>query len=235
MVSGIGGSNTPVYGNADNSVMGKDDFLKLMITQLKYQDPLSPLENEEFAAQLAQFSSLEQLSNLNENVLQSLDANYILTQSINNTMSAGLISKEVKLGGNVIKYGGGESIDLGYQFPSQASTASIKIYNEAGQVVRTIEDIDLDKGDHKVSWDFTDNDGNKLTHGTYTFEVEATNSIGGEDMTAGLYTFGNIEGVRFTETGTRILINGSEYLLSDILEIRDKINPNNGGEEEENG
>ncbi|MDP3830447.1 MAG: flagellar hook capping FlgD N-terminal domain-containing protein, partial [Ignavibacteriaceae bacterium] len=101
-------TNTNVNTPKGKASLGKDDFMKLMLTQLKHQDPLNPMEGSEFAAQLAQFSSLEQLSNLNELTAQSIDANYYLTQSINNTMTATLIGKDVKLSGNVLNVKGDE-------------------------------------------------------------------------------------------------------------------------------
>ena len=78
--------------------MGKDAFLELLVTQLRYQDPLKPMENTEFLAQLSQFSSLEQLWNVNETLGQNVD----LTQSVNNALMTNLIGKEVKVSGNVL-------------------------------------------------------------------------------------------------------------------------------------
>ena len=67
-------SSTAVTGVSGKSALGKDDFMKLMLAQLKYQDPLSPMEGAEYAAQLAQFSSLEQLSNMNQSLESSISA-----------------------------------------------------------------------------------------------------------------------------------------------------------------
>lgn len=200
------------------SELGKDDFLKLMITQLKYQDPMNPMESNEYAAQLAQFSSLEQLANLNENVTNSIDANYYLTQSINNTMTATLIGKNVKLATNAINNNGQESVNLGYTLPSDASSVSINIYNEYGNLVRTIESDQKNEGDSKLSWDFTDNDGKKLNNGNYTFEVVAT-SMNGTDMTINNYLVGAIDGVKFTEDGTQLMIGNVAYNVAQITEI----------------
>ncbi len=213
---------TQGYGTAGaaqgKSVLGKDDFMKLMIAQLKNQDPLNPMDGTEFAAQLAQFSSLEQLSNLNQNVMDSIQANYYLTQSINNTLTATLIGKDVKISGNVINYTGGDDARIGYELPHNAVSTTVKIYNEAGDVVKTIENVPMTAGSHKLSWDFTDDDGNSVAEGKYTFKVEAKDSSGNDiEVTNNVY--GSIEGVKFTENGTMLIVNGLEYNLSDILEI----------------
>ncbi len=211
------------------SIMGKDDFLKLMITQLKYQDPLSPLDGSEFAAQLAQFSSLEQLHNLNESVKQSVDANYLLIQSVNNTMTANLIGKETKISLSTINYHGQDSITFGYTLPGNAKDVTIKIYDENNNLVKTINPKDLSKGDHKLSWDFTDNNGEKVKNGNYRIEISAK-GLNGEDMKASGFLIGVISGIKFTQNGTKLIIDGSEYDVSDVLEI---IQPQQQGEEDD--
>ncbi len=223
---GYGNTNATAQGS---TVLGKDDFMKLLIAQLKNQDPLNPMDGTEFASQLAQFSSLEQLSNLNQNVMDSIQANYYLTQSINNTLTATLIGKGVKISGNTIKNSGQDNVDFGYNLPSNAVTGTVKIYNEAGEVVKTLENVPLSAGDHKLSWDFTDDDGNTVPEGDYTFKVEAQDSEG-NDIDAQTFMYGTIDGVKFTENGTMLLVNGTDYNLSDILEILDDPNgENNGG------
>ena len=77
--------------------LGKEEFLKLLVTQLRYQDPLSPMDNEAFIAQLAQFSSLEQMQNMNENLKTNMDTDLFMAQSISNSMVTALIDKEVKI------------------------------------------------------------------------------------------------------------------------------------------
>lgn len=219
MIDGItttNSSNTaPTKGK---TTLGKDDFMKLMISQLKYQDPMNPMDSSQYSAQLAQFSSLEQLTNLNDNVKQSIDANYFLTQSINNTMTATLIGKEVKLSGNELVNTGQKDCSLGYKLPSEASTVNIKIYNSNGELVKTINSLPVESGEHKLSYDFTDNSGNRLAPGNYTFEVEAMSS-NKENIKAELFKTGIIDSLKFTDTGARLVVNGVEYQLSDILEI----------------
>jgi flagellar basal-body rod modification protein FlgD len=202
--------------------LGKDDFLKLMIQQLKNQDPLNPLDGTEYASQLAQFSSLEQLTNLNSSITKSMDINYMLTQSINNTMVATLIGKEVKIDGNNISAVGQEKIDLGYNLPTQAKSVTVKIMDSNGTVVKMI-DGSVEAGTCKVSWDLYDNNGIKVRNGEYTFEVEAYN-MAGEKMTIPTYKVGLIDGVRFSDKGSMLLVGGAEYSISDILEILNSLN-----------
>lgn len=208
------------------ATLGKDDFMKLMIQQLKNQDPLNPQDSSQFAAQLAQFTSLEQLSNLNQYMKQSIDANTTLTQSINNTLVTGLIGKEVKINGGDIQVNGQESITLGYDLPVIAKTAQVKIYNESGTLVKIIDGVQTGAGSNKLSWDLSDNSGSKVTNGKYTFEVEAIN-MSGEKMKLNLFKAGTIDGVRFTEFGTVLLVNGAQYSISDITEV---LNPKSNGD-----
>ena len=77
-------STSELYENSNP--MDKNTFLQLLIAQLNYQDPLQPMENEQFVAQLAQFSSLEQMQNMNDNLEQSIESDFLLNQSLNNSM-----------------------------------------------------------------------------------------------------------------------------------------------------
>ncbi|GAB4135026.1 MAG: hypothetical protein Fur0015_08000 [Ignavibacteriales bacterium] len=225
MLEGINNNTTSNYQTNQNSnVMGKDDFLQLMITQLKYQDPLNPMDGTEYAAQLAQFTSLEQLTNLNSSVKQSIDANYVLTQSINNTLSANLIGKEVKIGSQYLINNGENTVNIGYTLPNDAKSVSIKIFDQYGNVVQTFDEKNISKGSSKLSWDFTDNDGNKLINGVYSMQITATD-FNDQPMTVDSYITGLIDGIRFGENGTTMIVNSTEYSVADIIEV---LNPEGG-------
>ncbi len=209
-----------------NDTLGKNDFMTLLIAQMKNQDPLKPMDGTQFASQLAQFSSLQQLQNLNDSMTQSINANYSLAQSINNTMSATLIGKDVKISGQGITYNGQNSIQLGYNLASDASSVSINIYDANGTLVKTLGNLPTGSGDNKLNWDFTDNSGNKVPAGNYTFEVNAKTSTGA-DMAPDVFKYGTITGVEYTTSGTKLLVDNTEYNLSDISEIVNA--PNQGG------
>ena len=76
--------------------LGRDDFLQLLVTKLQHQDPLKPMEDSDFIAQLAQFSSLEQMNNIADGIESSNQWDYLQMQSMNNVMAAGFIGKDVK-------------------------------------------------------------------------------------------------------------------------------------------
>ena len=84
-------SSSTISSSDTNADISKSEFLQLMITQLQYQDPLNPTDSVDYSAQLAQFSSLEQLTNLNDKLSQLVETNYYLTQSVYNTMTTNLI------------------------------------------------------------------------------------------------------------------------------------------------
>ncbi len=211
--------NTTAAAVTGSSTMDKDAFLKLMIAQLKNQDPLNPMDGTEYASQLAQFSSLEQLTNLNDSVTESMNANYYLSQSINNTLIATLIGKDVKVSGSTINYSGQDSIELSYNLPNYASKATVSIYDSEGNLVKTLTDIPLTAGENKLSWDFTDSNGGNVATGTYTAKIEAYDIATNDQMDTALFKYGTIDGVKFGDDGTVLVVDSTEYQLSDIVEI----------------
>jgi flagellar basal-body rod modification protein FlgD len=224
MVTSVNTNSTTNTSNvsANKSSLGKDDFLKLMIAQMKNQDPMNPMDGTQYAAQLAQFTSLEQLTNLNSTMTASMEANTSLTQSVNNTMMATLIGKDVKLSGNDIVLAGQDSIKFDYTLPQEAASVSIKIYNSSGALVKTITGAPTKLGDNKLSWDLSDN---TLANGSYTYSLEALDASG-KSITTTAYKEGTISGVRYTTNGTVLLIDGAEYSMSAITEV---LQPSSGG------
>ena len=218
-VTSIPNNTTDTVSQNSSTNMNKNDFMNLLIAQMKNQDPMSPMDGTQFAAQLAQFSSLEQLQNLNDSMTTSINANYALTQSINNTLSATLIGKGVKISGGNLQNNGQSSVELGYTLPGVASSASLNIFDSNGNLVKSFDNVSNASGDNKLSWDFTDNNGNKLPNGNYTFSVTAKGTDG-SNMTADLFKIGTVDGVKFSSTGgTTLTVDGADYQLSDISEI----------------
>ncbi|MGL1931448.1 MAG: flagellar hook assembly protein FlgD [Desulfotalea sp.] len=147
--------------------LGQDQFLNLLVAQLQHQDPLNPAEGTEFTAQLAQFSSLEQLTTLNKSTTAMLAA----TTNSDNLALLNTIGNDVLFYGDKFDYSEGE-IDMGYVLAEDASSATINI-KVNDQTVRSINCDELTAGIHKISWDGLDEHGNKAPAGAYSIEITA--------------------------------------------------------------
>lgn len=200
------------------SQMGKDEFLNLLVTQLRYQNPLEPMKDTEFVAQLAQFSSLEQLSNINSTLDNSTQLDYMLSQTIANTMATTLIGKEVIATGNQINHSYDAAETLHFNLAGEAASAEIKIYDEDGALVKTIQTDDLDSGLNSIEWNGKDESGANISAGNYTFEVTATDA-GGESVAVETRRIGTVESVRYEDGQGYLIVDGQKISLSDILEI----------------
>jgi flagellar basal-body rod modification protein FlgD len=154
--------------------LGQDAFLKLLTTQLQNQDPSSPVQNEDFVAQLAQFSSLEQLSSLNG----TLEGVYVALAAMNNASMASLLGTDVIARGDQFAYEGEGPVDLKYNAPSDTVSSTLKVYDEDGNVVWTGETGALAAGDGAVTWPGVDQDGQPVDPGTYHFEITGTDAAG---------------------------------------------------------
>jgi flagellar basal-body rod modification protein FlgD len=205
---------------ANSSEVSRDEFLKLLTMQLKAQNPLKPYDNQEFASQLAQFSQLEQLSDIRSLLDEQVQTNSILTQTISNTALPGMLGKSAKAFTDKVHFDGESAVNLGYSLPTSASEGSITIYDSNGTAVKNIdlESLDLTSGEHMISWDGRNNQGDECDEGDYSFVINATDASGN---ISGVQTFtkGEIETVRFKNEGTVLVINGMEIPLENITDI----------------
>ena len=191
----------------------RDAFLQLLITQLRYQDPLSPMENEAFLAQLAQFSSLEQMQQLNANFTSSM----ALAQSEANSSATGLIGRYVRASGDTVSLPPEGNVSLGYFLGSEA-TVDLTIYDSKGVAVRHITLPEGESGSNEWQWDGRNDAGERLASGDYTFTVEGQNA-NGETVNAATTVLGRVEGITFQSGTAELIVNGREIPLSSVLEV----------------
>ncbi|MBI1822296.1 MAG: flagellar hook assembly protein FlgD [Nitrospirae bacterium] len=194
--------------------LGSNAFLRLLTTQLKYQDPLKPMDNTQFVSQLAQFSQLEQLSSINKSVTSSSDA----ITSMNNKSLANLIGKNVLAEGGTVALANGNSSSMAYELKGDAAKVEINISDSAGKVVRTMQMGPQVAGIQTLSWDGLSDAGTSLPQGGYTYSVSAKN-VQGLPVSATTYTQGQVNGVIYDQGSAYLIINGEKVPASGLLQI----------------
>jgi flagellar basal-body rod modification protein FlgD len=207
-------SELTVTETKKNDVLGKDDFLRLLVTQLQYQDPLNPADSAQFTAQLAQFSSLEQLGNINDNI-----GGLQLSQTaLNNSQAVNFIGKTVTSSGNSIHLTDGVSDDLQFELGADAKAVFMSIYDAAGNYVKTIGSGALSAGEQTLKWDGADQAGNRVSDGAYTFEVAAVDADGNMVNTK-TFTSGMVTGVTFKNGSLCLLAGNKEIPVDTVIQI----------------
>ncbi|MBW7956325.1 MAG: flagellar biosynthesis protein FlgD [Deltaproteobacteria bacterium] len=217
MVSSVGvyGSTTGLNRTGAQEAMGKDAFLKLLVTQLQNQDPLNPTDNTEFVAQLAQFSSLEGIQNLNSTMTGMAGS----LGSLSDMGSAGLIGRMVKAEAEGFEHAAGQEHGIGFELGSASNSTQLTISNEYGLAVRSIDLGPLPAGEHEIVWDGTDGSGSPLPTGKYAFSVNAKGS-NGSAIGAAKYLLGFVTGVNLADAGgASLYVNGTPVKKESIKEI----------------
>ena len=164
----VASSATPAQTTMKQADLGKNDFLNLLVAQLKNQDPLKPMDSSSFVAELAQFSQLEQSSNTNTLLQQGLDA-----QSANRQYSLlPLVGRDVSVAGAVIQLGTTPAT-LNYSLGADAASVSLSILNASDQIVRAETLGKQGAGAQQVTWDGQDQNGTTMPPGIYTYAIKA--------------------------------------------------------------
>ena len=201
--------------NGNGGEMGQTAFLTLFTTQLQNQNPLDPMENEAFVAQLAQFSQLEATTKMS-NSLQTLVSSMSGERM---SSAASLIGKTVAVSdGKAIK--SGEAVEGSVSLANDVDSIAIKVFSSTGALVRTGQIGAQKKGDDPFSWDGNDADGNPLPDGTYRIEASVTRF--GAATKAPVTTMANVRSVTTDAlTGDmKVELNdGSLVSLSEVKRI----------------
>jgi flagellar basal-body rod modification protein FlgD len=209
-------SLSDITNSVGPKTLGKEDFLKLLLEQLSHQDPLNPMDSTEFTVQLTQFTSLEELNNINSTLNEVL----AFQHSMQNAAVANLIGKTVTASGNTIYLK--DSADIRYELLEDASSVEISIIDSTGKIVKSEELGSQKAGDQIYLWDGKDNYGNQLPEGTYIFEIEALNGPG-DPVNVLTSTSGIVTGVYFEDGTTYLILDGGRNVhLTEIQSIRER-------------
>ena len=201
-----------LFKEGAHNQMGKDEFLKLLTFQLQNQDPMNPMDQSKMTGELAQFSQLEQLSNLNK---KFEDVNK--TKAIEDKFyAASFVGKKIVTTGSTINLkNSGDAGDVLFKLDGDASKVMVRILDEKNNVMGEIWRDGMSQGSHQLTWDGVALDGSPAVKGTYKAQVKAWDNIGNQVMTRTEAT-GLVQSVTFDEGEPVLTVNGQKVYLRDV-------------------
>jgi flagellar basal-body rod modification protein FlgD len=206
-------SKIPEQSSKSEDDLGMNQFLTMLVAQLKNQDPLNPLDGTDFTAQLAQFSGLEQQFKMNEYLADIHEA--ISAREKGNILD--YIGKTIKTYDNTICLNEGQMDSSSYEL-EHAASVTFTIYNEDGVEVRKIYEGWQDAGEHDLDWDGRDNAGAMVDDGVYTVEVEARDEEGSL-VRCNAYVTGEVTGITYVSGSPYLMIGNKVVSPDNIVEV----------------
>lgn len=190
-----------------------DRFMKLLVAQMKNQDPLNPLDNAQVTSQLAQLSTVTGIDKMNA-TLESLIGSYQSSQSL---QAASMIGRAVVVPGDTLSLSDGQAV-LGVELDTPADSVVVSIKDASGRLVDTLNLGAMDAGVNPLTWDGVGTDGTTLANGTYQFEVAATRAGQGVVVTA--LAVGEVSSVNTGAKGVSLnLLEIGSVSMADVRQI----------------
>lgn len=195
--------------------LGKEEFLKMLVAQLRNQDPMNPMNGDDMAAQLAHFSSLEQLTNISAQLDVQAGLHHDIIGSINDTTAMNALGKTVLAVGDQVVVGEDGEGSVHFEVGGQGGMATLKIYNEAGEAVGSRPLGFVSSGRHEFELDSA---ATEIPPGTYRYAIEVVDAAG-KPVPAQPFVSCLIDGVRYSANGP-VLTSGSIRIpFGTILQI----------------
>lgn len=222
---GIAGVNNPGSVAQTNSVaaktvqdktqLGKDDFMKLLIAQLKNQDPEQPADAKEMVTQLAQLGSVEQMTNM----VKEMKTLQMATTSMASNQAINFVGKTVEANGSKLYLGDSGGAASAVNLAQPAETVTLTVRDASGQVVRTLDQGKTPFGITAVSWDGNNDNGERMPTGQYTLTVEAKNKDGGP-VIADAKIAGVVSSVSYEQGFPELVVGGARVALANVTSIK---------------
>ena len=198
--------------------LAQEDFLQLMLTQLKNQDPFKPMESGEFLGQLAQFGTVQGLAGL-QTSFDSLASSLVSSQAL---QASTLVGRSALAEASTLSIAAGEPVGGAVDLPAGTSAVTVSVRDALGQTVRTLELGSQPAGLAAFSWDGRDDDGLAAPAGTYTFTAAYRSDT--ETVAADTLVRAPIESVLFTGDGFSVELRGiGELPFTAVREIRNEV------------
>ncbi len=200
-----------------DSILGKDDFLKLLLTELQHQDPTSPMDSDKILSQTSQLAALETQEKTNK-ALEALTASF--TQN-KNFAAVSAIGKYARLDNKIDltqdTKGNPNPVNFELNFEEDAKEGQIEIYDEENRLVKVMKIGETTKGKHAFTWDGHNDAGENATPGKFSVIANYYNPDGVK-LQANFGSY-KIESVKFDDAKTYVKLNGSFIPFDKISEI----------------
>ncbi len=197
--------------------MDKEAFLMLLVTELRHQNPLEPMDNKDLISQLSQLASLESISNMANSVKDFVNFN----SSIVKAQAASMVGKQVVVRTDTLRIVDGIPENIVFNLDEPAHLV-IKIMDDSGRVLYTEDLGDVDAGLHVWKWNGRDSNGMPLKDGVYKYSISKISPDGKEEDIGGL-THGKVEAVQFEGDDIYLLVEGERYPVSALVEISEEV------------
>ena len=194
-------------------ILGKDDFMKLLLTELKYQDPTSPMDTEKMLTQTSQLATLESADNTNKAMKALVDQ----LKAGQNLGVVSAIGKMGSLGSDTILYTKNKPKDFDLYFAHDIQTGTVKILDKKGNLVKTYNLQPQDKGVLSFTWDGTDNEGKQVDSGEYKIVADYSDGASGSYTTS--YGSYPITSVKFDNGSALLKLGNYYYPIAKVKEI----------------
>jgi len=217
------GASSAASSTTRNTDLGKKDiFLKLLVAQMKNQDPLKPQDATQMSSQLAQFNMVEQQTNTNTWLEQMAGNGGLGSGGAGGTLdsaSAGYLGRTVTVNQNTIEYAGVNST-FSTNLGLDAASVQVVVRDSSGQAVRTVDLGPLQAGVQSITWDGSNDVGSQVAHGSYSMEITALD-YQGKSIPATVQRSGLVDSVRLAASGgVQLMVAGTAASLADITEVR---------------
>ncbi len=201
-----------IYKDGPHNQMGKDEFLKLLTFQMQHQDPMNPMDQSKMTGELAQFSQLEQLTNLNAKY-DKANQNQMIQDKF---FAASFVGKEVITSGSTLKLTTeGESSDVLFKLDAPAKKIVIRIMDEKNQTIGEIWKENMSEGPQQITWDAVTLDGQPAGKGNYKAVVKAWDEVGNE-VGAQTQATGLVTSVAFEDGEPVLTVDNQKVYLRDV-------------------
>ena len=209
------GANPAASPSSQNEI-GKEAFLKLLTTQMSNQNPLDPVKGQEFASQLAQFSSVEQLTQINAHLKGQAGEGRNNLLALHKNRAADMLGHRVEASGKDVAFKEGGEVPLSFSLPVSVEKARLVVTNSSGEQVLDHSLGELASGDHEVIWKGVRSGGAQAPSGSYSFQI----TYGSEgSKTAETLLAGKVKSVRFAGELPTLQVGGASISLNQVKSV----------------